>query len=69
VRAAVQVAQPSSEVFEVSHTGYVVLQHQQHPRGGSRRGRRGGSWRLLSQPGETGVLWFDEDGGDEESGS
>jgi len=59
------MAEPSSEVFEVQHTGFVVLRHthyqqQQHQQqqqlGGSR-----GSWRLTSACGETGVLWLEDD--------
>jgi hypothetical protein len=68
------MAQPGSEVFEVTHTGFVVLQHtssssssgaHQHQQGSqhhARRSRRAaGEWRLLSGAGETGVLWLEDD--------
>lgn len=60
------MAEPSSEVFEVRHTGYVVLryapcvqspQQQQQQQGAPASGR----WRLTSGCGETGVLWIEDD--------
>ncbi len=49
--------QPQSEVFEVQHTGYVVLQ----PRvPAAAEGGLPGTWLLASEPGETGVMWFDD---------
>lgn len=67
---AVLMAEPQSEVFEVKHTGFVVLQHQaarsavvrregQHA--GSQQQRVGAVWKLTSSPGETGVLWLEDD--------
>ncbi|KAI8465994.1 MAG: histidine phosphatase superfamily [Monoraphidium minutum] len=59
VRAIVNMIEPNSEVFEVRHVGYVVLQYES-PDGGARGGDRG--WRLaLSDAGETGVFWLWED--------
>lgn len=73
VRQAVLMGEPSSEVFEVKHTGYVVLKHAPHQqqqlspsttgvvlgRNTSSSGRH--VWRLTSGCGETGVLWIEDD--------
>jgi hypothetical protein len=76
VRQAVLMAEPSSEVFEVRHTGYVVLKHtpmQQHQQqqqphmspgrmlGHSSSHAGTGTWRLTSGCGDTGVLWIEDD--------
>lgn len=55
VRQAVVMMQPQSEVFEVKHTGYVVLKHQK-----SSDGDHEAAWKLTSGAGETGVMWFDD---------
>jgi hypothetical protein len=68
------MAEPSSEVFEVRHTGYVVLQHapqqlqqQQQPpvspgrMFGHSSSNGKGTWRLTSGCEETGVLWIEDD--------
>lgn len=60
VRQAVLMGEPSSEVFEVRHTGYVVLKHAPHQQQQQNsRGRH--VWRLTSGCGETGVLWIEDD--------
>jgi hypothetical protein len=69
------MGEPSSEVFEVKHTGYVVLKYAPHQqqqqqlspgttgvvlgRNNSSSGRH--VWRLTSGCGETGVLWIEDD--------
>jgi hypothetical protein len=40
--------QPRSEVFEVKHTAYIVLQ------------KCDDNWQLATEPGTTGVLWLEE---------
>lgn len=65
---AVLMAEPDSEVFEVKHTGFVVLQQQA---GTAAAGAETAvskqqhaaalSWRLTSAPGETGVMWLEDD--------
>jgi hypothetical protein len=60
VRQAVLMAEPSSEVFEVRHTGYVVLKHA-HQQQQQQQLSRKGSWQLTSGCGETGVLWLEDD--------
>ncbi|KAF6254389.1 histidine phosphatase superfamily [Scenedesmus sp. NREL 46B-D3] len=70
VRVAVLLGEPHSEVFEVKHTGFVVL--QQHvtaadaatvaapgAKGSSQHKRLG--WKLVSEPGEAGVFWLDDE--------
>lgn len=74
VRMAVVLGEPHSEVFEVKHTGFVVL--QQHvtaadtaaaavpaPGAKSSSGSRAKHvpWKLVSEPGENGVFWLDDE--------
>eukprot|EP00878_Enallax_costatus_P010290 GHUV01010740.1.p1 GENE.GHUV01010740.1~~GHUV01010740.1.p1 ORF type:complete len:141 (+),score=34.19 GHUV01010740.1:894-1316(+) len=67
VRMAVLMAEPNSEVFEVKHTGFVVLQRQQAaakpPAHAATRQQHPAAvtWQLTSIPGETGVLWLEDD--------
>lgn len=61
VRQAVLMAEPSSEVFEVRHTGYVVLKHAPPQQQQQQQLSRKGSWQLTSGCGETGVLWLEDD--------
>lgn len=71
VRMAVLLGEPYGEVFEVKHTGFVVLQQHVTTAAAAAGGRSGpispaGSrkkepWKLVSEPGETGVLWLEED--------
>lgn len=68
VRMAVLMAEPNSEVFEVKHTGFVVLQPQQstskhpaHSTAVAGHHQAAVNWRLTSMPGETGVLWLEDD--------
>jgi hypothetical protein len=68
---AVLLGEPHSEVFEVKHTGFVVL--QQHvtaadaAAAATARGVKGSSkskrlpWKLVSEPGEAGVFWLDDE--------
>eukprot|EP00879_Flechtneria_rotunda_P015311 GHRR01016005.1.p1 GENE.GHRR01016005.1~~GHRR01016005.1.p1 ORF type:complete len:322 (+),score=98.43 GHRR01016005.1:3358-4323(+) len=60
VRQAVAMAEPLSEVFEVIHTGYVILQHTRQQASGP-GGKPVSKWQITSQPGETGVLWLEDD--------
>jgi hypothetical protein len=70
VRVAVLLGEPHSEVFEVKHTGFVVL--QQHvaaadTAAATARAAKGSSkperlpWKLISEPGEGGVFWLDDE--------
>jgi hypothetical protein len=69
VRVAVLLGEPHSEVFEVKHTGFVVL--QQHvtaadTAAATARGAKGSKskrlpWKLISEPGEAGVFWLDDE--------
>jgi hypothetical protein len=56
VRQAVHIAEPRTEVFEVKHTGYVVLQRAPLAGSAARAG-----WEMRTQAGETGVMWFNDD--------
>jgi hypothetical protein len=69
---AVLLGEPHSEVFEVKHTGFVVL--QQHVTAADAAamaapGARNSSssrprllpWKLVSEPGEAGVFWLDDE--------
>ncbi|KAF8065954.1 Slc25a24 [Scenedesmus sp. PABB004] len=58
VRAAVLLAEPQSEVFEVKHTGFVVLQRQPADGGAAADADAGSGWRLASASGETGGAWL-----------
>jgi broad specificity phosphatase PhoE len=53
LRKAVEMFAPGSEVYEVQHTGYVVLQCK--AAGSSDLA----DWKLVTVPGETGVQWFE----------
>jgi hypothetical protein len=69
---AVLLGEPHSEVFEVKHTGFVVL--QQHvtaadaaaavaaPSANSSSSRpKRLPWKLVSEPGKNGVFWLDDE--------
>jgi len=49
VREAVTMMQPGSEVFEVKHAAYVMMQKDP-----------GSAWELKTEPGQTGVLWIED---------
>jgi broad specificity phosphatase PhoE len=53
LRKAVEMFAAGSEVYEVQHTGYVVLQCKAP--GSSDLA----DWKLVTVPGETGVQWFE----------
>jgi hypothetical protein len=66
----VLLGEPHSEVFEVKHTGFVVL--QQHvtaadAAAAAAGGAKGSSkpkrllWKLVTEPGEAGVFWLDDE--------
>lgn len=70
---AVLLGEPYSEVFEVKHTGFVVLQQHVTAANAAAEAAPGAKstsssskprrlpWKLVSEPGEAGVFWLDDE--------